>query len=364
MDCGLDSAFGSSEYVAKVFQKACAERVPLCGSFDLTYRCNFRCVHCFAGHLVDQPASLAGELDTDRVVALLDEVAKAGCLTMLLSGGEPLLRPDFLDVYQAAKQAGLIVTVFTNASLVTDAHVEKFADLPPHAVEISVYGATKDTYERITGVQGSFERAHRGISLLLEGGINVVLKTMILRDNSDEVLLMEQWAEGLGVPFRLDPMITPRLDGDCRPLEQRVDPEMAVSIELASLSRRYEWTKFLRDQEASGRVPAAPAYKVYRCGAGLASFSIDPTGHVHPCVMSRGISADAGRMGFVAAWESVASEVDLATWEGVGGCADCPSIFFCGYCPGLFELEKTSAARPPEYACKVGESRIKVIGNA
>jgi MoaA/NifB/PqqE/SkfB family radical SAM enzyme len=361
MDCSTQVEFGTSEHLARVFERACKARVPLRGAFDLTYRCNFRCLHCYVGHLVGQPASVNGELATEEVTSLLGAAADAGCLMMLLSGGEPLLRPDFLEIYAAAKRLGLIVTVFTNASLVSERHVQVFGDLPPHAVEVSVYGATQATYEGVTGVLGSFQRAQRGIHLLLEGGVNVVLKTMILQENAGEVAAIERWAEDLGVSFRLDPVITPRLDGDLGPLQQRVEPEAAVALEMAEPKRRKAVASLVERERSDGGIRTPPAERVFRCGAGLASFHIDPSGCLHPCLMTQGITFDARTMGFVPAWKAVASAVDAAVWEGIGGCAECSKSLLCGYCPGLFELEKTTAARPPDYLCRLGESRYTAI---
>jgi radical SAM protein with 4Fe4S-binding SPASM domain len=361
MDCVSQVALGSSEYLGQVFKRACNDRVPLCGGFDLTHRCNFRCVHCYAGHLVGQSRAQAAELTTKEVTDLLEAAADAGCLLMLLSGGEPLLREDFIDIYKAARRLGLIVTVFTNASLLTERHLDAFAEFPPHSVEVSVYGATEATHQRVTGVPGALKLVHRGIEGLLRGGVRVTLKTMILRDNVDEVLAIEEWARDLGVGFRLDPVVTPRFDGDPRPLDQRVEAETAVAIELASESRRAEVAEFIGRQRNSGETETLPADHLYRCGAGIASFHLDPLGYLYPCLMSRTIAYNALAMGFGHAWEAVTSAVDQAKWEGVGGCAECPNIILCGYCPGLFELEKTTPARPPEYVCRLGENRYRTI---
>ncbi len=363
MDCDVQVEFGSPEYLGRAFGNARAARVPMNGVFDLTYRCNFGCVHCYVGHLVGRPGRAAGEIDTEQAVRLLREAADAGCLMMLLTGGEPLLRPDFLDIYTAAKRLGMIVTVFTNASLVNGRHVQVFADLPPHSVEVSIYGATETTYERVTGAPGSFGRARRGIELLLEGGVHVVLKTMILRDNMHEVPAMEDYAKELGVQFRLDPLITPRLDGDLSPLEHRVAPDVAAAIELSTPRRREDLAGLLHAKRVpGGSAGGMSADRVFRCGAGLSGFSIDPQGRVHPCSMSRTIAFDALGAGFVEAWRRVVSAVDEATWEGRPECSGCSKIFICGYCAALFELEGATAANPPEYVCRLGESRYSLVG--
>jgi radical SAM protein with 4Fe4S-binding SPASM domain len=332
------------------------------GSFDLTYRCNFRCVHCYGGHLVSQSRTEAGELDAKQAIGLLSEAADAGCLMLLLSGGEPLLREDFCEIYAVARRLGMVVSVFTNGSLVTKPHLDVFAEYPPQIVEVSIYGATEATYELITGVPGSFRRAWRGIEQLLDRGVRVGLKTMILRDNVEEVGAMEAIARDLGLRFRLDPLVTPRLNGDLTPLEQRVDPERAVDIELSSGKRRAELRRFFVRQRAAGTPGTGAPGELYYCGAGIASFHIDPHGFMHPCLMSPGITYNAANMGFAAAWEAVTAAIDHVTWDGAGGCADCPTIDLCGYCPGLFDLEQASPSQPPDYLCRLGDCRLRGIG--
>jgi len=363
VDCPLQPEFGSSAYMNKVFDHACKSRLPVFGAIDLTYRCNLRCVHCYAGHLVAQPKPRANELSTEEVVRLLTEAADAGCMFMLLTGGEPLLRDDFLDIYQAGKRLGLIVSVFTNGTLVDESHAEVFRDLPPHVVEVSVYGASEQTSARVTGRPGTHARVRRGVELLLEAGVPVILKTMILRDNLHEVHSIEQWARDLGVRFRMDPVVTPRLDGDLGPLEQRVDPETAVEVELADTTRRAELGLYLEGQRARNVEATLPPTRIYRCGAGLASFHLDPAGYIHPCLMSRTIAYNTAALGFFRGWKAVTEAVDGATWEGRGGCAECQDFLVCGYCPGLFELEGASPANPPEYLCRLGASRKSVVAS-
>ncbi len=357
VSCGALLEFGSAAYLRQAFERASKERAPVVGAFDLTYRCNFRCVHCYCGHLVSCACSQAEELSTKQAADLLRQAADAGCLFMVLSGGEPLLRGDFLHLYEVAKRLGLLVTVFTNGSLISTRHADVFVDLPPQSVEVSVYGATEATYERVTGVRGSYQRARQGIETLLERGVPVAMKTMVLRDSVHEVLQIEAWAKELGVSFRMDPVVTPRLDGDPGPLAQRVNPEIAVAVEMDSAERRDKVAAFVENQLARGASETLASDRIFRCGAGRASFHLDPQGKIRPCLMGRSIVNNTSEMGFTEAWRATAKAVDEATWEGVGGCAECPDIFLCGYCPGMFELEQASPARPPEYVCRLGECR-------
>ena len=362
MDCDTRVVFGSSDHLKRVFARVGRERVPMSGTFDLTFRCNYRCVHCYAGHLTAQSPAQAAEMNTEQIIELLTAAADAGCLLLLLSGGEPLLREDFVEIYAAAKKLGLIVTVFTNASLVEDSHLDVFAEFPPHMVEVSVYGVTQATYERVTGVPGSFRRVRTGIERLLDRGVRVGVKTMILRDNVEEIGALEAWARDLHLPFRVDPLVTPRLNGDLSPLEQRVDPALAAELEMGGEESKAEIAKFLSVHEWDGGEEAVPDDRLYRCGAGTGSFHIDPRGFMHPCLMSAAIAYNAISRGFADAWKAVKAEVDQATWDATSECATCSNILLCGYCPALFQLEDASPSRPPEYLCRLGENRFRVLG--
>jgi radical SAM protein with 4Fe4S-binding SPASM domain len=351
----------STARMREIFSRAETQRVPASGSVDLTYRCNYRCVHCYLGHLASGSGSRAAEMSARQLTELLREASDAGCLLLLLSGGEPLLRADFVEIYRAAKKLGFVVTVFTNASLVSEQHLAVFQEFPPHMVEVSLYGATEATYETITGVPGSFRRAYHGVEALVGRGVRVGIKTMILRDNAHEIGELNAWASNHGLPFRMDPLVTPRLNGDLAPLLQRVEPWRAVEIELDERERRIELARMftaLGDLEAGS---SAKGDRVYRCGAGVASFHLDAGGFMHPCLMSRRTAYNAATMGFCEAWEAVKKAVDKVTWDATSKCARCESITLCGYCSALLELEGASPSRPPEYLCRLGEARLRAI---
>jgi MoaA/NifB/PqqE/SkfB family radical SAM enzyme len=179
--------------VARMLKRARAERIPIAGGLELTARCNLRCIHCYHGPDACRPAE-GTELSTADFQRIIDEVVEAGCLHVLLTGGEPMLRRDFPDIYRHARGSGTLVTVFTNATLVTDEHVTLFRDLPPAKVDVSIYGASRDTYEAVTGVQGSFARCLAGVERLVKAGIPTALKTVVLRTNQREVEDMEHLA--------------------------------------------------------------------------------------------------------------------------------------------------------------------------
>jgi len=157
-------------------------------SFDLeiTSRCNNNCRHCYINLPADDKDAKAKELTFDEIDRISDEAVKLGALWCLLTGGEPLLRRDFSEIYMMLKKKGLLLSVFTSACLINKKHIDLFKKYPPRELEVTVYGITERTYEAVTRVKGSFKKFRKGLKLLIDNGIKVRLKTMALRSNIHE----------------------------------------------------------------------------------------------------------------------------------------------------------------------------------
>ncbi len=340
------------QYLRDFTTRSARLRVPLSGSIDLTHRCNLRCLHCYLGDLSDD--LLIDEMDTGRIITLLDEICKAGCLYLLFSGGEPLLREDFPEIYRYAKEKGFLITVFTNGTLVSDNIARLFEDLPPRVVEISVYGATEPTYERITGVKGSYQHYLSGIKKLLDCGINVRLKTILMTLNSHEFSDMENMAKEFGVKFRFDAAIFPRLNGDMSPMGLRVSPAEAVDKEFSDSERVIQWERFLDNHRL-----ASSSDDLYQCGAGVTGFHIDPFGILRPCLMTTTLSHDLLNGNFPAGWKEITSRIREEKADRDFTCHTCEMKLHCGYCPAFFLMENKDAQVRSEYLCAMGNSRHK-----
>ena len=330
--------------------------VPVSGGIELTRRCNLRCVHCYVGGERTAPPHGKGELDTPAWLALLDELAAAGCLDLLVTGDEPLLRPDFPAVYTHARERGMLVSLFTNGTLVDARTIALFRDLPPLSVEVSVYGATAPTHELVTGVPGSFAAVRRGLALLADAGVPLTVKTMLMTVNRHEIDAMVDFANALGARWRLDPALSPRLDGDRAPLAWRVPPAEAARREIPDEERARRW----RGQYERG-LAAPPAERLYTCGAGVTNFHVDPYGTLLPCVMAKEPARDLRREAFAPAWRAVVA--GIAALEARAGypCNACDKRDICGLCPPFAELESGAADVPPAYLCELGDRRKELL---
>jgi len=344
----------AAAFLRRLHRAVAERRVPVSGSLDLTARCNLRCVHCYHG--AARAGDGGGELPAARWLAIVEEAAAAGCLDLLLSGGEPLLHPGFPAIYRRARERGVWVTVFTNATLLTPAIADLFAELPPQVVEISLYGADAETHERVTGVPGSFARALEGVDLLGARGVPAGLKTMILRENRDGVEGVERLARRLGLPFRLDPAVFACPEGGRRPLESRVDPGEAVALEMADPERRRRWT-----EEYRRGLALAPDRLLYPCGAGLTGFHVGPSGRLQACSMLPEPAHDLAAGSFRAGWEGPIRAVRELAASPAHPCAPCELRALCSLCPAFFLPETGSPERPPPYVCELARRRRDAV---
>ncbi|MBP7865825.1 MAG: radical SAM protein [Acidobacteria bacterium] len=331
-------------------------RVPLSGGLELTRRCDLRCTHCYVGDRAAGGLGHKPELPTRRWHELLDEITAAGCLYLLLTGGEPLLHPDFPALYRHAKGNGLVVTVFTNGNRVDDSILDLWRDLPPHTVEISLYGATAAVYEAVTRVPGSFDRCMAGVRALVEAGLPLRLKTVLLTTNRHEFAAMKALAEELNAPFRFDAAVFPRLDGDRAPLALRVPPEAAVELEFTGPERLHEYLDYLKRHEG-----AVVAENLYSCGAGMTLFHVSAEGRLQPCLMARDPAFDLTRGDFGTGWLEITGR--LREWKTPAGfrCRECRMNVLCGYCPAFFGLETGAEDTCSDYICAMGRERWERI---
>ncbi len=328
------------------------KRYPLGCTLELTERCNLSCVHCYINRPAGDRAAMAQELTTEQVKVILDTIAAAGCLFLLLTGGEVLLRPDFGEIYRYARQLGMLVNIFTNGTLLTPEIADLLAESRPYMVEITLYGATAETHDAITGVPGSFERTRRAIDLLLERRLRLGLKTIVLKPNRHELPAVRAFVEGLGLDFRYDGTIWPRVDGGRQPYAQALSVEELVELDRQDPKRQQEWDEVA--ERFSGKLIRAEY--VFGCGAGLRSFHVDSTGKMSICTMARRHQFDLLRMSFAEAWAQLGLlRQQKRVLDTI--CQTCEIGGLCSQCPGWSYAVHGDDETPVEYVCELGRLR-------
>ena len=327
-------------------------RVPLYATAELTWRCNFRCVHCYQEGLRNRHH----ELSTAEWKRLLDELADLGCLFLTLTGGEPLLRRDYAEIYTHAIERGFLVTVFTNGAKVEPELLALWARLPPRKVEITLYGMSAETYQAVTGRADGFTRALAAVDAISALGIRLELKVPVMRPLIADIPAMQAFADARGLPLRTDTSLFPRLDGNPAPLAYRLTPEESVAF-------RREAPYFAEELDACFGTPRDIGEKVYVCGAGANALNIDPSGHIEPCVIARGASIDWREVGAKTAWEMLAPEA-ARTHTDDAGCGTCSSRGGCSRCPGLSWMETGGIEGRVDHHCQITSLKLKILGKA
>lgn len=164
-------------------------------AWEITRNCNLSCIHCRASATM---GPYTGELDTRAGMKLLDEIAQLGKPIVILTGGEPLLRPDIFEIASYGNDKGLRMVMAPNGTLLTDKVARKMVDSGIQRISISLDGATKEDHDRFRGVEGAFEGALRGIQHAKDAGIEFQINTTITKTNLDQIPAIQQLAIDLG----------------------------------------------------------------------------------------------------------------------------------------------------------------------
>lgn len=285
------------EFSCQLMTKLDGQRVPLSGQWELTCRCNLRCVMCYTD-CFNTPDRLRQELSLPEIIRIMDEIQEAGCLDLTLTGGEPLARKDFLDIYAYARQNGFLVTVFTNGTLLTAKIADYWGQNPPSMIEISFHGLTEESFERITLGPGSYERCLEGIRLILERHLSLTLKTTGMTVNRDEILKIKAYVEDLAhryqtkVWYKFGSDIRPRLDGSEDVYDYQLPEQDVAAIEQADPEFRADRSR--QDGQKEEMIRQGKSL----CGGGLYKFHIDAYGQLQLCSNNRRQSYDLRRGSF------------------------------------------------------------------
>ena len=261
------------------------DRFPLACQWEITCRCNLHCVMCYTD-CFNRPEKIRQELSTDEILRIMDELAEAGCLELCLTGGEPLTRPDFFQLYEHATRRGFLVTLFTNGTLITEPVADRLAALPPHRIEISLHGLAEDTFEKITLGRGSFQRCRQAIAWLIERRIPLTLKTTVMTLNHQEILAIKQYVQRLGsVRYKLGEDMRPALDGSGEPFQFAMAP---AALDDLNKQDPQLWNEACRKQ-AQATLP---------CLSGMQRFHIDAYGFLQLCSGNRAQGYDLRKGSF------------------------------------------------------------------
>ncbi len=336
---------------------------------ELTERCNNACIHCYINRPENDAKAQGREMETTFVIDILRQAAELGCRSTRFTGGEPLLRSDFSEIYLAARRLGMTVLLFTNARLITPSLAELFTQFPPgEPVEITVYGMCPETYDAVACVRGAYAEFHRGIGLLLEHGVRFVVKGMHLPPNRGERDEFEAWASTL-----------PGMEGRHRYLDvldlraRRDDPGKNRRIKLLrptpeeSVAHQPRTPEYLAEISSfCARFMRPPGNGLFSCGAGR-TIAIDSYGYAQMCLLLRHPETvvDLRTTTLRQVLTETFPDLRKVTASNPGYAERCASCFlkgFCEQCPARSWMEHGTLDTPVEYLCELAHAHARALG--
>jgi radical SAM protein with 4Fe4S-binding SPASM domain len=313
----------------RIAAKANALKIPLNAHLDVTWKCNARCLHCYLDH------EAGGEMRTEEIKSLLDQLAAAGTLFLTISGGEILLRKDIFEIAAYARSLRFDVKLKTNGIRIGAREAARFGRLGVREADVSIYSWRPEVHDAITLTPGSLARSIAAIRHLHGQGIRTNMRTPIMKDTAADYPGIQALADELGVMARFDLTIAPRLDGNRAPLDLRVSGDTLKDI---FRDRRIA----VNVDEACAPPPPLDAQVLSRqpCGAGHAGVYITPQGDVTPCVQFPVVCGSLRRNTFAEIWrEPPLLRIREMRLRDLPVCRACPNAPICTRCPGLAYLE-------------------------
>lgn len=350
-------------------------RNPINGTFELTVRCNLKCKMCLFRHDDSENAEImAKEKTAKEWIDMARQVAEAGTVDLLITGGEPMLRPDFCEIYEGIYKMGFIITLYTNATLITPKIMEIFRKYPPHKIGITIYGASDETYYSVCGNKSIFNNIVNGINMLSTLPSIIEFRTTIIKENYDDFPKIEKFVRetfGESTPVTHTRIVTKSVRGGCCDVEScrlSVNDNIKLCVgrkikKIENIVGKEEFdinninfyinNNLIKAKEEKNRVT------LFGCDAGMSSYTISWDGKLLSCQMMGNFYTNPFENGFMEAWEDYPYEVRLPKLNKK--CFSCKNIHLCSSCYATRYAETEDLGGCSEYLCSDVEQFLKLI---
>lgn len=322
-----------------ILQKAFDRKIPFNAQIELTYKCNLSCIHCYATR-----RDFNNEISTSEAEGLMKQLADMGCLYLSLTGGEILCRSDLVQLLRTARKNNLAVNLFTNGTLLTETLADQLKDIAPLCVHISLYAMSPAIHDAITGTHGSHAKTMAAIRLCGNRGINVAVKTPLMKGNVGEFPAIKRFASDIGAHFIFDFLLVPT-DSGTQPMRQH------------GLSEEEIFNFLCTNTDPILSPPSSPAMSDALCGAGASTVCITPAGEVLPCLAIRQSAGNIRQAPLSRIWKSPdLDRIRNLRYCTLPECRDCAYLAFCSRCSGAALAECGNIAGKSDCACIVAKA--------
>jgi radical SAM protein with 4Fe4S-binding SPASM domain len=327
------------EKISDLTQLAMSRRFPLRAEIDVTYRCNFKCIHCYNSPF-QKTIPQSSEITNAQIKKIIDELVDLGSFSMAFTGGEPLLRKDILDILWYARSKGIYVSLFTNGYFVNKklAREFRFMNLSVH---LTVNACRESTLKKITGVKGAFKRLMKTVSLLKENRVDFMIKSCLMRANKEEFVGISTLARRLKVPFKFDITVGLRIDGGRDKVHLRVPLQEGIKIRRLCFPEMFDRNdRSRKPREIITSIGNHNRYLKY-CSAGFDFVHINALGEMNMCVGLTIPRYNVLNGSVKEGWELIKGIVDF--YRGRNKlekiCDSCEVKKYCFMCPARVYLE-------------------------
>ncbi|MGM9625004.1 MAG: radical SAM protein [Eubacteriales bacterium] len=349
------------------------KRNPTNGTFELTGRCCLQCKMCLVR--VDEKRIRESGLHERSAAEWIDmarQAADAGTLGLLLTGGEPTLRSDFCEIYEAVSRMGFVLTLYTNAVMLSEQVLEVLRKSPPHKIGVTMYGASNETYARLCGMPDGYDRFINGLQQLSELPSLLEIRTTVVQDNVDDLPAMQRFVRerfGADRVLQISTFVMKGIRGSVADaVSCRLGPQEHFGMLYPGIIRQWEKIRDglqpkagrdIRQTEHTLPLPPPGAYLFSSCGAGTDSYTIDWSGRMYACeLLDRGYT-EPFVYGFDRAWEQLPGQYPKSRVPTE--CAACPDAAFCSSCPAYRLGETGDWFGIPRFACETAALLHRIV---
>lgn len=324
--------------------------IPMQVTFELTYHCNERCGHCYLSTFDDRKDGRS-TLTLTEWKGILDQLAHARALYLVLIGGEAMMHPQFWGIAEYASQKNFAQSLITNGLLIDEPAAEKLAKNSFYQVTVSFYSTNPLIHDKMTRRPGSHAKTVAAISLLKKNGLQVGLNCLLTRDNIEGSFALRDWAHGQGIPISFDPLVTAKNDASLGSTATRATPE------------QLKWYYGELKRQGAGPTPQSevdPQAPI--CNAGRGKCAINPYGDLLTCLEVREPIGNLRKSSFDELWHSAQAEKlrgyrnrDLK-FDSSGGTGA-----FCDHCPGMAGTETGDRMAPVPFLMELAQIKQQVF---
>lgn len=359
----------SDQLEQDVMEKAAEKRIPAYGVLELLPLCNMNCDMCYVRLSREEMEKKGGLRTAEEWLALAQQMRKEGTLFLMLTGGEPLIFPDFRRLYVELQKMGMIVALNTNGTLVDEDWAAFFGRYRPRRINVTLYGANEQAYEELCHYPGGYEKALRGIRLLRENGVDVKINGSAVKANREDCMRIAKTAREFGAAFHVDSYMYPATREREKPFSEqaRLDPKAAARVSVEMMRAEEAPQQFIEEALnmlycATHTSPGEEVPGQMRCRAGKCAFAVNWQGMMCPCVMLTEPKISVFEQGFRKSWRILTENTSKIRLSPK--CGRCVLREVCGTCAACALYESGSYEGVPEYMCQYTIEKLNCLAQA